>query len=102
MEDAGGHGVIISRVGDNAIQGVVDIMAGPRVTAGHREAAGEAGSHKFGWNEEEEEAGGSTDHSHQGHKHPEVSYFISDKTCQRWTDDISNRYNSIDECNLFH
>ena len=70
MEVAGGHGVIVRGVGDNAIQGVVGIMAGPRVTAGHCEAAGEAGSHEFGWNEEEEEAGGSADHSHQGHKHP--------------------------------
>ena len=70
MEVARGHGVIISGVGDNPIECVIGIMAGPRVTAGHREAAGEAGGHQFGWNEEEEEAGGSTDHSHQGHKHP--------------------------------
>ena len=70
MEVAGGHGVIVRGVGDNPIECVIGIMAGPRVTAGHREAAGEAGSHEFGWNEEEEEAGGSTDHSHQGHKHP--------------------------------
>ena len=54
MEVAGGHGVIVKGVGDNAIQGVVDIMAGPRVTAGHREAARETGSHEFGGNEEEE------------------------------------------------
>ena len=70
MEVAGGHGVIVRGVGDNPIQCVVDIMASPRVTAGHREAAGEAVSHEFWWNEEEEEAGGSADHSHQGHKHP--------------------------------
>ena len=70
MEVAGGHGVIVRGVGDNSIQCVVDIMAGPRVTAGHREAAGEASGHEFWGNEEEEEAGGSTDHSHQGHKHP--------------------------------
>ena len=70
MEVAGGHGFIISGVGDNPIECAIGIMAGPRVTAGHHETAGEAGSNEFGWNEEEEEAGGSTDHSHQGHKHP--------------------------------
>ena len=70
MEVAGGHGVIVRGVGDNAIEGFVGIMAGSRVTAGHREAAGEAGGHEFGRNEKQEEAGGSTDHSHQGHKHP--------------------------------